>query len=72
MAAARAAEKAAAEAKVAAKEEAPRKKAQKPQKTARPHGDDSLLEEVVKSSAFKNAMNTAARELVKSMFKRKR
>ena len=76
MAAAQAAEKAAADAKVAAKEEAVRKKAEKAAKsdrpTQRPKDDDSLLEDVVKSSAFKNAMNTAARELVRSMFKRKR
>jgi DNA helicase HerA-like ATPase len=36
------------------------------------HDDDSLLEEVVKSSAFKSAVNTAARELVRSVFKRRR
>jgi len=34
--------------------------------------DDSTLEKVVKSSAFRNAMNTAARELVRSMFKKRR
>jgi DNA helicase HerA-like ATPase len=34
--------------------------------------EDSTLERVVKSAAFKNAMNTAAREIVRSMFKRRR
>jgi len=33
--------------------------------------DDSMLEQVVKSRAFKNAMNTAAREIVKGLFKRR-
>jgi hypothetical protein len=37
-----------------------------------PEPDDSLLEEVVKSSAFKSAVNTAARELVRSVFRRRR
>ncbi|MDH2412643.1 helicase HerA-like domain-containing protein [Nocardioides sp. CER19] len=70
MAAAQAAEKAAAEAKAeAAKQAAPRKKAPKAGRSQ--PDDDSLLEDVVKSSAFKNAMNTAARELVRSMFKRR-
>ncbi|GAA1952978.1 DUF853 family protein [Nocardioides panacihumi] len=72
MAAAQAAEKAAAEAKVAAKQDAAEAAARKKAgKTAKPQkDDDSLLEDVVKSSAFKNAMNTAARELVRNMFKR--
>jgi uncharacterized protein len=76
MAAAQAAEKAAAEAKEAAKQEAAEKAAEKrsaPRKA--PHhqkDDDSVLETVVKSSAFKNAVNTAARELVRGMFKKRR
>jgi DNA helicase HerA-like ATPase len=68
MAAAQAAEKAAAEAKVAAKQA-------KAEKTDRPRPrpeEDSTLEKVVKSTAFKNAMNTAAREIVRSMFKKRR
>ncbi|MEP9384461.1 helicase HerA-like domain-containing protein [Nocardioides cheoyonin] len=37
----------------------------------RKQDDDSMLEQVVKSSAFKNAMNTAAREIVKGLFRRR-
>jgi hypothetical protein len=69
MAAAQAAEKAAAEAKERSAQGPARRKVPP---TAQPEDDDSLLEEVVKSSAFKNAMNTAARELVRSVFKRRR
>jgi hypothetical protein len=72
-AAAQAAEKAAAEAAAEAKVAA--KQAQAPRTTAKrapkQPDDDSLLEDVVKSSAFKSAMNTAAREIVKSIFKRR-
>ncbi|SFC15009.1 hypothetical protein SAMN04487968_10470 [Nocardioides terrae] len=69
MAAAQAAERAEAEAKVAAKQaKAPKESRSRP----RSHqDDDSTLEKVVKSSAFKSAMNTAARELMRSMFKKR-
>jgi uncharacterized protein len=76
MAAAQAAEKAAAEAKAAAKqdaaEQAARKKAAPRKAPRQQHDDDSVLETVVKSSAFKNAVNTAARELVRGIFKKRR
>ena len=71
MAAAQAAEKAEAEAKEAAKEAAKQAKAEKASRPRPRKEEDSTLEKVVKSSAFKNAMNTAARELVRSMFKRR-
>ncbi|GAB7003609.1 DUF853 family protein [Nocardioides sp. AN3] len=77
---AEAADRAKAEAQQAKAEAADRAKAEaqrartKPaaKKAPAPKDDDSLLEDVVKSSAFKSAMNTAARELVKSIFKKRR
>jgi DNA helicase HerA-like ATPase len=67
------AEKAAAEAKAAAKQASAQKRVRrKAQPPTTPRDDDSLLEEVVRSSAFKSAMNTAARELVRNVFKRRR
>jgi len=70
--------KAAAEAQKEAQKEAEkqaqreaRKPASRTSSTSRSRKDDSVLEQVVKSSAFKNAVNTAARELVKGLFKRR-
>lgn len=72
-AAARAADEAAAEAETAGRKAPAEKRARtRAQAPRRPADDDSLLEEVVKSSAFKSAVNTAARELVRSVFKRRR
>jgi len=67
---AEAAERAEKEARAADKQ-ARADKASRPRPRSRQE-DDSTLEKVVKSSAFRNAMNTAARELVRSMFKKRR
>ncbi|MFT4083811.1 MAG: DUF853 family protein [Nocardioides sp.] len=40
-------------------------------KSAKKKDDDNVLEQVVKSSAFKSAMNTATRELMKGLFRRR-
>ena len=60
-----------AAAKAQAKQEAAAKKAA-PKPKAAHHDDDNIVESVVKSQAFKQAMNTAARELVKGLFGKKR
>ena len=76
-AAATAQEKAEADARAAAEKEAAKQAkdpARKPASTkgrSRSRQDDSVLEQVVKSSAFKSAVNTAAREIVKGLFKRR-
>lgn len=67
-AAAAATEKAEAEEKAAAKRSAP-KKSSGSRKQSR--DDDSMIESVVKSTAFKQAARTAAREIVRGIFKRR-
>jgi hypothetical protein len=70
MQAAAEADKAEAEAKAAQKsaKSAPKSRSGSSRSSGQ---DDSMLEQVVKSRAFKNAMNTAAREIVKGIFKRR-
>ncbi|MFT4288336.1 helicase HerA-like domain-containing protein [Nocardioides sp.] len=63
--------KAEAEQKLEAKKAKVEARAEKTAKPRPKKEEDSAIEKVVKSSAFKQAMNTAAREIVRGMFKRR-